>query len=272
MHPGRGPETIAFLGDVHSGSWWGLWPRSRLPATGYVGTRYLLDCWEDLLSRWPRRIDLLILTGDLIEGPQRKSGGHGVYAVSDREQVEGAIELLEPFAARADRIVRITGTPYHDGHGDPLLALDYALDVHHTAQVLDLQLDGGILNVAHHPMGGSTLYQGTAADREGLWATISGGTGRTHPARWIVRAHRHHWMHQSTEHKDVVQLPCWQLATPFAVKASYWRFQPSLGGVLMLRDEETWGGYRFAPTLYPLPLQQPLEVTSLGREADPAHR
>ncbi len=262
----RSPETIAFVGDIHAGSWWGLWPRDLLPERGFVGVRYLLDCWEDLQRRWPRTVDVLILTGDLIEGPQRKSGGHGVFAVSDREQVEGAIELLRPFAKRAERIIRITGTPYHDGHGDPLLALDYALGVDHCVQVLDLQLPEGVLNVAHHPMGGSTLYQGTQVDREGLWSTIASGTHRTHEARWIVRAHRHHWLHQASEHKDVVQLPCWQLATPYAIKANYWRFQPSLGACLMQHDPSSWGGYRFTPTLYPLPKKRPMEAHRLGRK------
>lgn len=67
----RAPETIAFLGDIHAGSWWGLWPRSRLPGDGFLGPRYLLDCWDDLQRRWPKKLDLLILAGDLIEGPQR---------------------------------------------------------------------------------------------------------------------------------------------------------------------------------------------------------
>ncbi|HQP92503.1 MAG TPA: hypothetical protein PK570_00925 [Thermoanaerobaculia bacterium] len=95
----RAPETIAFLGDIHAGSWWGLWPRSRLPGDGFLGPRYLLDCWDDLQRRWPKKLDLLILAGDLIEGPQRRSGGHGVFSVSDKEQVEGAISLLRPLAS-----------------------------------------------------------------------------------------------------------------------------------------------------------------------------
>ena len=54
----RAPETIAFLGDIHAGSWWGLWPRSRLPGDGFLGPRYLLDCWDDLQRRWPKKLDL----------------------------------------------------------------------------------------------------------------------------------------------------------------------------------------------------------------------
>ncbi len=259
------PRTIAFLSDLHAGSWWGLWPNSKLPATGFVGVRYLLDCWADLFKSWPRQIDVLILAGDLIEGPQRKSGGIGCFAVSDREQVEGAIELLRPICRRAKRVLRLTGTPYHDGHGDPLLALDYALGVDWSGQILDLDLNGEILNAAHHPMGGGTLYQGTSTDREALWSTISSGTDRTLPSRWIVRAHRHHYIRQETEHKTVVQLPCWQLQTPFAAKANYWRFQPSLGGVLMLADTLEPGGYRFVPRLYQLPRQAPVTMQELER-------
>lgn len=256
-------KTIAFLSDLHAGSWWGLWPRDLLPERGFLGPKYLMDCWEDLYRRWPKRIDLLILNGDLIEGPQRKSGGIGCFAVSDREQVEAAISLLEPLSRRCKKIIRITGTPYHDGNGDPLLALDYALGVTHTTQVLDMELPGGVLNVAHHPMGGSVLYQGTSVDREALWSTIAGATGRTINPRWIVRAHQHHWIKQDTEHKTVVKLPCWQLQTPYAAKASYWRFQPSLGGVLMHQDVSEPGGYRFLPTLYELPVGGPLNPEAL---------
>lgn len=28
------PKTIAFLSDLHAGSWWGLWPRDLLPERG----------------------------------------------------------------------------------------------------------------------------------------------------------------------------------------------------------------------------------------------
>lgn len=257
------PRTIVFLNDLHAGSYYGLWPRDRLPRGGHSGPRYLLRCWEQLLAEWPEKVDLLILNGDLIDGPQKKSAGTGVFAVSDKEQVEGAIELLEAWTKRARVTLRCWGTPYHEGHTDPLFALDLALGIRESRQMFDLDLGSGILNIAHHPMGGAALYQGTTTDREALWSTIAGATKRTLTPRWIVRAHHHHFMVQETEHKTVVKSPCWQLATPYATKTSHWRFQPSLGAVMMIADESHHGGYRFVPRLFPLPIRKALSAEAL---------
>lgn len=223
-----------------------------------------MECYGHLVDSWPD-LDVLFLTGDLIDGPQRKSAGTGVFSTRMGDQVDLAIEVLKPLVAKAERVVRVDGTPYHEDFHGALKTLDEALGVHKVAQVVDLDLGPGVLNVAHHPMGGSMLYRGTQVDREGLWATIAAARRKVPKVRWIVRAHVHDWMYQETQDTAVVSLPCFELATPHAKKVAYWRFQPSLGGALMRADPSHPFGYRFTPTLYDPPLPSVTSMEELRR-------
>ena len=106
------PKTIVFLGDTHSGCHYGLWPLDRLPEKPrHVGVRYLMECFDHALGALPKKIDLLVLTGDLIDGLQRKSASTGLFSAKLSDQVEGAIEVLTPLAKRASTIYRVDGTP-----------------------------------------------------------------------------------------------------------------------------------------------------------------
>ncbi len=247
----------------------GLWPISDLPAneTKFLGVRYLMDCWGTLLKTWPKKIDLLVLMGDLIDGKQPKSSGTGIFTTDLGEQAAMATEVLRPLRERATTCIRVWGTPYHEGYDSSLHALDVDLNVTRTDQVIDLQLGDGVLNIAHHPAGGSALYMGTVADREALWSQIATHSGKVPDARWIVRAHKHSYAKWETQERTMVQTPCWQLATAHAKKINYHRFQPSLGGILMLEDREEPGGYRFRPTLFDTPGLEVLTCASLTSQS-----
>jgi len=222
----------------------------------HLGIRYLMDCWGHAQDALPRSIDLLVLTGDLIDGAQRKSSGTGLFSTKLSDQVDGAIEVLRPIAKRSKVIYRVEGTPYHEDFHGALKELDYALGVSISKQVIDLDLNGEILNVAHHPTGGSTLYKGTAVDREMLWADISSTRGKVHRPRWVVRAHKHNYLKLEDTHSIGISLPCWELSTPHAKKQAYWRFQPDLGVVWMEKDASEPGGYRIRKTLYDPPKEE----------------
>ncbi len=236
------PESILFVGDLHAGSHFAPWPWNPIEETG---SAYMTDCFRHFVGQ-VEPFDLLVLNGDLIDGPQRKQGGRGVYNVALHKQTEGAIELLRPLAAKAKRIIRTDGTPYHEDGDNALGLLDLALGVTKRAQMIDLDLGNGILNIAHHPGGGSALYLGTKLDKEGIWSALAAANDKLPDARWIVRSHIHEYGELHTLKKSVVTLPAWQLPTPHATKGNHWRWQPDLGAVWMLRDEHHPGGYRFA--------------------------
>lgn len=248
-------KTICFLGDTHYGGKTALWPESNLPADvkKYAGTRYLNKCLDHFIESTPDTIDLLVLMGDLIDGKQRKSDGVGVFTADLGEQVDGAIEGLRPLLLKSKRICRVWGTPYHEEFHNALAAFDREFDIKTVDQVLDIDIDGQILNVAHHPSSGAVLYQGTAVDKEALWSSIAAYEKSVPDARWIIRAHKHNYIMQETRFRTVAITPCWQLPTAHAKKQNYFRFQPSIGGLLMLKDEMHTNGYAFRPVLYDLP-------------------
>ena len=256
-------KTILFLGDTHVGSKYALWPRDRMPAKHTTAAlkrvEYLNECFTNMVKALPR-LDLLILTGDLIEGKQRRSDATGLFTADIGEQVEAAMEVLHPVCKKATRIMRVYGTPYHEEYFNALRALDEKMGVQRLDVVLDLDLDGQILNVAHHPSGGSALYTGTAVDKESIWSAVASADGKVVAPRWIVRAHKHTYIKQDTENRTVVLCPCFQLPTPYAIKQQYWRFQPTFGCVLMQQDKLERGGYRFLPRLFPVPKREVINV------------
>jgi hypothetical protein len=248
------------VADLHAASHYAPWPEKSKRAA----STYLNECWAHFCLNCPE-VDYLFLPGDLIDGGQHKSKGTGVFTTQLAEQADGAIELLRPIVKKVLKgIFRLDGTPYHESFDNPLDALDkeFHIPKQHVGQVLDVDLlgDGRLLNVAHHPCSGSTIYMGTSVDKEALWSIIAHGMGKVHACRWIVRGHKHSFMIQEQEGKTVCLLPGWQAATPWAKKVNYWRFQPSIGGALMVKDDWQPGELRFVPMTYKMPASQPIRV------------
>lgn len=265
-------KRIAFVGDTHCGGVCGLWPRSWLPGDApYTGPRYLADCFDHLVSTWPD-VDVLFLMGDLIEGKNRKSASVGLHTAQIGRQVDGAIEVLRPLCAKADRVFRVWGTPYHEDFEDGLGKLDLALKVEKSQQVINLRLptrDGGknILNVAHHPPGGGAIYHGTKLDRQILWNIIASTQRKISAARWIVRAHVHACASMSRFGVTAITSPCWKLADPHAIKGNYEQWQPDLGGLLMVEDDLDPSGWRFIESPYDPPTEEVFEYVDVGESA-----
>lgn len=206
---------------------------------------------------------MLILMGDLADGQQKKSDGTGTTTGHLGAQVDMAIKCLRPLAKRAKTIIRVDGTPYHEGFHGAMAKLDVELGVNDAKQVIDIDMGCGIMNVAHHPSGGSALYAGTKVDRDSLWSMIAAHEGHIPDARWIIRAHIHHYMKQETRLRTMIQTPCFQLQTPHAKKNNLYRWQPSLGGLLMLADDRADDGYIFVRTLYETPKPEVIPYGSL---------
>lgn len=255
------PRTVAFVGDTHCGSHVGLWPVSELPAdtSRHIGCRYLMQCWEHFVKTCPP-LDLLVLMGDMIDGKQHKSSGTGLFTTDLGEQAEGCVNILKPLVAKSKQVIRVWGTAYHESFDNVLGIIDKAFNVAKVAQVINLKLGDHVLNIAHHPASGAAIYQGTVADRETLWSKLAAYDKKLPDCRWMVRAHKHNYYLWDVAGRTMVGMPCWQLATAHAIKVNLWRFQPTLGAMLMVADEQEDGGYRFKPRLYDSP---PGEVFTL---------
>ena len=238
-----------FLNDLHAGSHHAPYPMDALPKRDSAVSRYLTERLGHTLQSLPKKFDRLHLVGDLIDGCNRKSQCLGVWTADMGEQAEMAAELLKPFADRARVVMRYRGTPYHEGNAKCLEGLTRELGIeeeNNNLWVQDIKLRNGmILNVAHHPMGGSTLYSGTGLDREQVWSSVAAGAGHVEKPSIIVRGHRHHWGKLETELALSVALPCWKLPSPHEIKANYWRYHSSIGLVTMEYDDAELYSHRF---------------------------
>lgn len=248
------PQTIGFINDLHVGSHFSLYPRRLLPKDeeSYIGIRYLNDCWDELVE-WMPELDILYLNGDLIDGDSRKAKGTGVFSTKLSDQVDAAIEILRPLIKKCKKVARVWGTPYHEDHMEPLTALDKEFKIKQSRQIHWLKLDCGWMNIAHHPCSGPTLYDGTALDKEGLWASIAASKEKVYDTRWIIRAHKHYYARMETEDKCVVISPCFKLQDPYAAQQNFWKFHPTIGGFYLKRNEDSNLKYDVIKKLFPTP-------------------
>lgn len=244
-------RRIGFSCDWHCGSRWGLTPPKYLTKFSPKRVGWLWETWLEYWDQAPR-FDLLFLDGDLIDGTQYRSEGTSCLTTNLGEQVEIAMECFEsiPKAKRPKAVVRLVGTPYHESFHGPLKAFDEAFGVWQPqipeqAMVVDLKLpDGQNLNVKHEPEGSPALYLGTVQDRELLWARVSEACHALHESTFVVRAHLHFDGCHRAFGKLLINLPCWCLQMPYAIRKRYWRWQPGIGGVSLTRSEKDDFGWR----------------------------
>lgn len=100
-----------------------------------------------------------------------------------------------------------------------------------SREVLDLEINGVIINAAHHISPTAGFYRATASDREGQWSALAGKEGKSPKADVCVRSHVHYFVHVEHASKHIVVTPCWQLQTRFMRKNSVYRMLPDIGAM-----------------------------------------
>lgn len=259
-------NTIGFIGDWHCGCHSGLYPPDRWNEHTPRAIQWLWECYEHMVQSWPR-LDLLIFTGDLIDGTQSKARGTGLHTSDMSEQVEIAIDCALPITKKARAIRRVEGTSYHEGFEGSMKYFDmtYGIKIQHgvRAVVQDIRLaNGEILNVKHEPEGNRPMYLGTALDRELRNAILACANSNTSDANYFVRGHLHQHAEYHQNERHLYITPCFSLQNKWAVHKGFYKWRPSIGGLLARKVPDRYGGgYRFVPTLYDLPH---LEIESYG--------
>ena len=258
--PKKAIDNVAIMSDSHCGSWWGWTPPRYWNALTPPGVKWLWECRKKQLRLWPKRLDMLILNGDHIDGKQRRSEGTSVVSTSLAVQTDMAIECYEPFVERADIVVRVGGTAYHESFDGPLEKLDMAFGIKKPKDpidclVRDIRLSKDcLINVKHKPEGGACLYKLTAVDREALWASVMEQHANLENADYLIRSHFHNLSGPARAfNKVIVGTPCWCLQQPYAVHSRYYRYQPDVGSVLLQRHKLGFKGYVILDTTFPLP-------------------
>lgn len=239
-------------------SQWGLWPPDFVyedqPYPQNRFNRWLWECWMDMCKNHPKA-DLLIVNGDVDDGDQPADRGRSVKTTDEDAGKDAAIAVLEPAVSNAREWILIRGTDYHESRFTAIARALHAKRWPNGArhgQVLSLEAAGVLINTAHHPEGGPVLYKGTTLDKTILWSLIASKLEKVPDARLIIRSHWHFYASMQANGRTAVQAPAWQLITPYAVKRSYFRFQPDIGFVdVLIRTDEPYPVLE--PILYPYP-------------------
>ncbi|KKL98144.1 hypothetical protein LCGC14_1827390 [marine sediment metagenome] len=246
---------VAHVGDMHAGSVFGLLSKDFTTRAGHrieqnAGQAYLHRCWVDMCQRY-REVspDILVVMGDEVDGrqPMQKATELCLPLLSDQRDVaQQYLEMLISACPTRPEIYVIQGTEYHDGKAaDDVESLAQVIGAEeyfglgtgrYSREVLDLEINGVILNFAHHLGGMSGLYRATSPDREALWSALAGKEGKAPKADCLVRGHLHHFVHVEYPTKHILINPCFQLQTRFMRKRSVYRMIPDLGSTWLKID------------------------------------
>ena len=267
VHMGRKLNRIGIVSDLHCGSRWGLRPNPHMGDYKVIEANiWLWECWKRMIRLWGD-LDLLILNGDMIDGIQKRSDSTGLVTPNMSEQTALAIECLRPLVAKSKKVIRMTGTPHHETFHGPLSTLDATFGITRPDaprdMVRDIYLDGGpedeensiILNVKHNPEGQKTLYLGTVLDRETRWSVLAESAHAIPRAHFIVQSHIHFasFFGDIVQKKIIITTPCFCMQQPYAVEKRYYGWKPTIGGLLLERDDLSTMGWRYVVKDFPLP-------------------
>lgn len=241
-------RRIGVVSDLHCGSIFGMLPPNFVTSDGApklqnAGQTHLWNCWNAAID-WLKksRVDLIVVNGDVIDGPQPAQRGTELSLPLIFDQREAAIQCLQPLSVLAP-LYFTQGTEYHDCKAGASVeevakALN-AVQYHgigsgkYSKEILDLEVDGVILNFAHHVGIAGGFYRATAVDREAIWSALAGKDGKVPKADACLRAHCHFFVHVEHASKHVAISPCWQLQTRFMRRNSAYRMIPDIGALIV---------------------------------------
>lgn len=246
------------VSDLQCGSIYGILPPAFETSEGIIkpqnaGQDYLWRCWDDATYRAGQfDPDFIVFNGDAVDGKQQAQKGTELSLQLMVDQKRAACTCLKLLKTRCPRAkwYFVAGTVYHvqDGaEAEEDIARQLGAERYMGAgpgrlvhEVLDLDVDGVILNFAHHISVASGFYRATAADREGQWSamTAKDPSKGIPKADVVVRSHVHFFIHLEYPSKHIIQTPAWQLQTRFMRRHSAYRMLPDIGTIHLEIDGE----------------------------------
>lgn len=197
-------RIILLLSDLHIGSTVGLWPDCFVSNEGYtIGQnsfqKWLWECWQDNLKWIDRTINGdqfdLVINGDLVEGIHHRTTQ--VMSADVGDQSAAVMDILCGLVAKAATFHLIKGTECHTRNDEIRLgkALDASRNKHtgqHAWDTLDIEMNGTLINFAHHISATARSYLEATAHSINLGdiTNTRARAGKRVPMV-VCRAHRH---------------------------------------------------------------------------------
>ena len=251
---------LGLISDLHVLSRFGLvppeWRQKRDPLR--TVQHYLWGCYQDFVTRCPP-LDVLLVVGDVVEGTVQLRGEPRGSASDDAtDQLDACEETLRPLCAKAKRVYLVSGTPFHDAHGDRmedlgrrLKTVPWAPGNRHAGHVLNLRWQGLTINASHHNTRG-WQWIGGATSRMAVLAAAAESAGKLPHADIIVRGDLHTFFAAQTLDKQIILLPGWTMPNPHAVRkmeAIRAYLATDIGAVVVSVSKD---GVAVKPYMYPL--------------------
>lgn len=194
-------KKIAVLSDLHSGHKAGLTHPGFLPSEPVERDAPFVDAAKAYWGFFEGRIkahdpfDIVIVNGDLVDGPGKKSGGIEEWTTDMDTQCEMAIRALRRVPVhRKTKWVMTRGTPYHTGeaedHEDKIAAVfDAKIGEHEWVDI-----EGVVFDLKHHPAGSSGVPQGrhTGVAKDRMWNIMWANEELQPSADVFIRSHVHY--------------------------------------------------------------------------------
>lgn len=197
-------KIIVLLSDLHIGSVAGLWPEGFISNEGFpIGQnpaqKWLWKCWLDCQEWIARTVGNapydLVINGDLVEGIHHRTTQ--VMSADVGDQSAAVMLALAGVTAKAANLHIIKGTECHTRNdeiriGKALNASRNPENGQHAWDTLDIDLNGTLVNFAHHISTTSRPYLEASAHSIALGVITHSRArvGKRVPAV-ICRAHRH---------------------------------------------------------------------------------
>ena len=239
-------SLLVVLADTHIGSSTAVSPlhytihsRSKNEATNQDANllqRWLFQNWMDLFNyvNEKRRKHRIIVAhlGDVID-----YNHHGstqlVQEVDD--QVEMAKTLLAPYREIADKFIGILGTSVHAGTDHATeSALYKALKADYIEQQMTIDIDGVLVDLAHHGRAGFRPWTSSASSLASEIMLDYAQSNLPLP-NYIFRGHLHTFDDSGSkfENTRLIQCPSWQLRTTYANRVAGNTRRSDIGAVLL---------------------------------------
>ena len=222
--------TGVILSDTHVGSAFGIFPRGFRGSTGSEiilnkGQEYLLECFDWILEKMPKRLDFLIFNGDIADGIGKKDDGRWRVEPDTDFQVLAAKALFlrgkPPLLNRAKKKYVSRGSAYHSGTGsylDEMFAREIGAEVdrmgHYASSWRILSCEGIDIDISHH-RSVNIRYEASQGERElqfdRMAADIKDGSSDL-----IARSHGHRYVKLNVDGDLFVATPPLCLQTDFA--------------------------------------------------------
>ena len=230
------------ISDMHTGSEFGCWHRSF--ATGRSSPvnpvqQVLYKNWTGLcrfLHQW--KPTHLLLNGDLVNGPDQRSGGRYLTATCLTDQAECALALLKMIPLKDGEVYGLAGSDHSSGEFiDSHKMIVESLGGTFRDDQLFLDAKGHTIHMSHGSSTAFVYYEQVLA-REGMFADQTSVAGKTPDVEVVLRAHWHKWIHirrawKGERDRHIVVGPGFQGQDEYMSKRSPLRLVPDVGAVLL---------------------------------------